>query len=51
MDPSGEYFFTFPDDLLEAANLNEGDQVEWIDRGDGSYQLRKVTEPLGMDEC
>ena len=51
MDPSGEYFFTFPDDLLEAANLNEGDQVEWIDRGDGSYQLRKITEPLGMDEC
>jgi hypothetical protein len=40
--PSGEYFVMFPDDLLEAANLKEGDQVEWIDRNDGSFELRKV---------
>ena len=46
-----EYFVSFPDDLLEAANLKEGDQVEWVDKGDGSYLLRKVTQPLGMDEC
>ena len=46
-----EYFVTFPYDLLEAANLKEGDTVEWIDRGDGSFELRKVTKPLGMDEC
>ena len=37
-----DYFITFPDDLLEAANLKEGDQVEWIDKGDGSYLLKKV---------
>jgi len=37
-----EYFVSFPEDLLEAANLKEGDQVEWVDRGDGSYLLRKV---------
>ena len=49
--PSGEYFICFPDDLLEAANLKEGDQVNWVDNGDGSYTLSKVTEPLGMDEC
>jgi bifunctional DNA-binding transcriptional regulator/antitoxin component of YhaV-PrlF toxin-antitoxin module len=36
-----EYFITFPDDLLEAANLKEGDQVEWHDQGDGSYLLKK----------
>ena len=42
---------TFPDDLLEATDLKEGDQVEWIDQGDGSYLLRKVIKPLGMDEC
>jgi hypothetical protein len=46
-----EYFVSFPDDLLEAANLKEGDQVEWVDKDDGSYLLRKVTQPLGMDEC
>jgi hypothetical protein len=31
----------FPDDLLEAANLKEGDQIEWHDQGDGSYLLKK----------
>jgi hypothetical protein len=41
-DPSGEYFVSFPDDLLEAANLKEGDQVEWVDKGDGSYLIKKV---------
>jgi len=46
-----EYFITFPGDLLEAANLKEGDTIEWVDRGDGSYELRKVTKPLQMDEC
>ena len=37
-----EYCVTFPDDLLEAANLKEGDQVEWVDQGDGSYLIKKV---------
>jgi hypothetical protein len=50
--PSGEYFITFPDDLLEAANLNPGDEVEWVEQQEvGSFILRKVTKPLGMDEC
>jgi|688.fasta_scaffold448703_3 hypothetical protein len=39
---TGECFIQLPDDLLEAANLKEGDQVEWIDRNDGSFELRKV---------
>jgi hypothetical protein len=39
---TGECYVNFPDDLLEAANLKEGDQVEWVDRGDGSYLLRKI---------
>jgi hypothetical protein len=46
-----EYFITFPDDLLEAANLNPGDEVYWEDKNDGSFILRKVTKPLGGDEC
>ena len=46
-----EYFITFPDDLLEAVNLKEGDEVEWIDRNDGTFILRKITKPLGGDEC
>ena len=39
---TGDVFVNFPDDLLEAANLKEGDQVEWVDRGNGSYLLKKV---------
>jgi hypothetical protein len=39
---TGDCFVQFPDDLLEAANLKEGDTVEWIDRKDGSFELRKV---------
>jgi hypothetical protein len=37
-----EYFITFPDDLLEASNLKQGDEVEWVDRNDGSFLLRKI---------
>jgi hypothetical protein len=46
----GEYYITFPDDLLGAANLKEGDQIEWIDRGDGSYLLKKVEKPMTHQE-
>ena len=48
---TGDCSVQFPDDLLEAANLKEGDTVEWIDRKDGSFELRKVTKPIGMEEC
>jgi bifunctional DNA-binding transcriptional regulator/antitoxin component of YhaV-PrlF toxin-antitoxin module len=44
--PSGEYFITFPDDLLEAANLKEGDQIEWHDQGDGSFKLVKKVDKV-----
>ena len=39
---TGDCYIQFPDDLLEAADLKEGDQIEWIDRNDGSFELRKV---------
>lgn len=39
---SGDVIVNLPEDLLEAANLKEGDQVQWIDRGDGSFEMRKV---------
>lgn len=48
-----EYFVSFPDDLLESANLKEGDLVEWVDNEDGTWIIRKIvqTKFLGMDEC
>jgi hypothetical protein len=42
---TGDCFIQFPDDLLEVAGLKEGDIVEWIDRGDGSFEMRKVNGP------
>jgi hypothetical protein len=40
---TGDVIVNLPDDLLEAANLKEGDQVEWIDNGEGSYIMKKVS--------
>jgi len=48
---TGDVIVNLPDDLLEAANLKEGDYVEWIDNGDGSYIMKKATQLLGMEEC
>jgi bifunctional DNA-binding transcriptional regulator/antitoxin component of YhaV-PrlF toxin-antitoxin module len=36
---------------MEASGIKENDVVEWVDKGDGTYLLRKVTKPIGMDEC
>jgi hypothetical protein len=47
---NGEYFITFPDDLLEAANLSPGDEVEWVEQEVGTFILRKIAKPLEMDE-
>ena len=46
-----ESFVSLPEDLLEAANLKEGDIVNWIDQGDGSFKMIKVTKPIEMEEC
>ena len=40
----GEYYITFPEDLLEAAKLSPGDSVEWVDLTENTYLLRKVDE-------
>ena len=42
---------TFPDELMAKTGWKEGDVLEWIDNGDGSYTLKKVTETLEMDQC
>jgi len=42
MDDDG--VLTFPPDILEVTGWKEGDVLEWIDREDGSFELRKVNE-------
>jgi hypothetical protein len=46
-----DYYIQFPDDLLEAANLKPGDEVYWVDQGDGSFLIRKKTKLIGMEDC
>ena len=35
---------TIPEDILESTGCKEGDVLEWINREDGSVELRKVNE-------
>jgi antitoxin component of MazEF toxin-antitoxin module len=42
---TGECYVQLPDDLLERIGLKEGDMVHFIDRGDGSFEMRKVNGP------
>lgn len=37
-----EFVLTFPEELVSMKGWKEGDQLEWIDRKDGSYEIRKV---------
>jgi hypothetical protein len=46
-----EYFINLPDDLLEAADLKEGDFIEYLDKGDGSYILKKIQKEMSYDEA
>ena len=48
---TGDCMITLPDDLLEVANLKEGDHIEWVPKDNGCYLFRKVTKSLEMDEC
>tara|TARA_A200000159_G_C7158477_1_gene270262 strand:+ start:426 stop:575 length:150 start_codon:yes stop_codon:yes gene_type:complete len=40
----GDGVLTFPPEILEVTGWKEGDVLEWIDREDGSFELRKVNE-------
>jgi bifunctional DNA-binding transcriptional regulator/antitoxin component of YhaV-PrlF toxin-antitoxin module len=36
-----DYNITFPEDLIEQTGWKEGDTLQWIDQGDGSFKLIK----------
>ena len=41
-----DYNITFPEDLIEQTGWKEGDVLEWIDQGDGSFKMvKKETKP------
>lgn len=40
----GDYFIEFNDEILAETGWKEGDKLEWIDLGNGSFKLEKVEE-------
>lgn len=42
IDGVDDYYIQLPDDLLNQVNWKDGDRLDWIDRGDGSFELRRV---------
>lgn len=51
-DPEIGLYITFPEELLKEAGWDVGDEIEWIDQGDGSFILRKkMKTELVMVDC
>lgn len=40
-DENGEAFIEFPPEALQDVGWKEGDEIEWLDNGDGSWTLTK----------
>lgn len=41
-DSDGEQMIQFNDEVMEHLGIKEGDTIEWIDRKDGTWEIRKV---------
>jgi hypothetical protein len=41
-DENGDAMIEFPPDLIEETGWKEDDRIRWIDRGDGSFEMKKV---------
>lgn len=40
-DENGELVLPFPQELLDEVGWKPGDNLEWIDRGDGTWEIRQ----------
>jgi bifunctional DNA-binding transcriptional regulator/antitoxin component of YhaV-PrlF toxin-antitoxin module len=43
-DENGDAYIQLPDEVLQHANLKEGDTVVWTDNEDGSWSLQKKVD-------
>lgn len=44
-DPeTGELFIVFPESLLTQLGWKEGDDLQWVERPDGSWTIQKVVK-------
>lgn len=48
-DGSGDAILEFPSEILEGTGWREGDTIEWLDNGDGSWTLKKIEK--GIETC
>ena len=46
-----EGILSIPDELIEKLGWEEGDELEWIDQGDGSFLLVKINDSNGPTEA
>jgi len=42
-DPeTGDAILPLPQDMLDEVGWNPGDNLKWVDRGDGTWQITKI---------
>jgi hypothetical protein len=39
---TGELILPLPQELLDSQEWKEGDELEWIDNGDGTWSIKKI---------
>ena len=44
-DENGELVLPFPQELLDEVGWKPGDNLEWVDRGDGTWEIRQKPTP------
>ena len=49
--PDGDKYIEFNDEILAETGWKEGDVIEWIDQGDGSFKMVKQETEFVMVEC
>ena len=49
-DEKGEAMLEFPPDFIAATGWQPGDRIQWIDRGDGSWEIKKKTTEFVLVE-
>jgi len=50
-DENGDAMIEFPSDFIEETGWKEGDRIKWIDRGDRSFEMKKVDTQFVLVEC
>ena len=40
-----------PQDMLDEVGWKPGDNLEWVDRGDGTWEIRQKPQPSANEAC